>query len=433
MQDSYGLDIATTLPPHSVQLEQHILGCLLIEPDAGIQCLNRLVPKDFYRTAHQEIFSVVKYLFSRGVEPNIISVSETLSETGGLDIAGGRDYINQLAISALYSKGTFDYSVDSLKDKALSRNLIDTHYRCLQQAYELSGKEALQVVQAKLNGLVTESTEQKDRPLDEILDGALNNIRTFGECNGVTGYKSGLFALDGLISGLVPTELIILGARPNMGKTTLAINIASNVAIQEAMPVVFFSIETKDEKIGERFLKSIAKTENDMVALYQAANVLKQTSLVILDRPFLTLADIRVDVMKAVSEYGQIGLVVIDYLQLITMPGYESRTLEVAAISKSVKQIAREFNVPVLCLSQLSRKVEDRQDKRPINSDLRDSGSIEQDADCILMLYRDEIYNDNTNKSGIAEVLVTKNRNGPTGDIELYFRPSQNVFLNKYL
>lgn len=434
MQADYGLDTSTALPPHSVQLEQNILGCLLSMTEAPVQCLNKLSEGDFYRTAHQVIFRAIKTLFDLNVEPSVVSVPEWLRDNALLDVACGIGYINDLACSAVYTKSTFEYSVESLKDKSLSRKLIDTHYRCLNKAYELTGKEALEEIQADIIGLATDSSQHQDRTLDEILSDALAGIQAAKESSGIVGVRTGFNDVDRVIGGMVPGEMLILGARPNMGKTTLAINIASHIAMKEALPVLFFSIETKDVSIGQRFLKSVGRTENDPVALGKACEQLSKTRLQILDRPLLTLADIRVDVMKALSQFGNIGLVVIDYLQLITHHGYDNNKVqEVSAISKGLKHIAREYNVPLLCLSQLSRAVESRQDKRPISSDLRESGGIEQDADVIMMLYREEYYNKEAKRPGIADVLVTKNRNGATGDIELLFRPSQNVFLSKLL
>lgn len=447
------------IPPHSMEAEQALLGALLLDGDALNRVVELLKPADFYATHHQYIYDAALDLFNRNEPIDIISVSETLNEKlvrdgrgrpteeNQLDAAGGRAYINDLAIGTL-STANIQWYAQKIRDYALLRKLISVGGRIGELAFaELEAKDAVD----KAQSLVFEMA-QTGMPMDlshirDVLPTTFAQIEERCENKGsLMGISCGFYELDTMLSGLQRSDLLILAARPSMGKTAFCLNIASHVALREKKPVLIFSLEMSKEQLVTRILCSEAEmdaqklrtghiTEQDFGKLSRAMGLLGDAPLYIDDTAGMTIMELRAKARKLKAEAGDIGLIVIDYLQLMegsggSGGGGDNRVQVISAISRGLKGIAREIKAPVIALSQLSRAVESRPDKRPMLSDLRESGSIEQDADVVFFIYRDEYYNPQSEKPGIADIIVAKQRNGPVGQVELLFRNNWTKFLN---
>ncbi|MEB3245108.1 MAG: replicative DNA helicase [Vampirovibrionales bacterium] len=439
------------VPPYSDDAEQAVLGGLLLEPEALAHVADLLSASAFYRKPHRLIYQAILALFDRGDPVDIVTVSEWLNDRGELERVGGRDLINHLALSVV-TTANIGYYAQIVADKALLRKLIKVGGQITQAAFEEDDAEtALDKAQQALFQIVQQNTVSDLMHIRDILPTSFTQIEERHQNKGtLMGTPTDFYDLDTYLSGLHPSDLIILAARPSMGKTAFSLNLATNVAIKAQKPVLIFSLEMSKEQMVSRMLCSVAEidaqrirtgeiTEMDFHRLRKAMCELGEAQIYIDDSAGLTVMDLRARarkmMMESASTHGTegIGLIVIDYLQLMegrSGGGGDNRVQEISAISRGLKSLARELKVPVIALSQLSRAVESRQDKRPMLSDLRESGAIEQDADVVMFIYRDEYYNPESPTPGVADIIIAKQRNGPVGTVSLLFRNSITKFLN---
>jgi replicative DNA helicase len=433
------------LPPQNIEAEGSIISAILIDNDALLDVIEALGPEDFYRTAHQKIYAAITDLFDKAEPIDLVTLANKLKEKGELEAIGGASYLARLVDTVPLAVNARHYA-KIVHDKASLRRMIEKANAILKRCFEERG-EAEDVIDFA-ESAVFEISEQKARqsfyPLSKII---LGNIETLEEKQGnrslVTGVTTGFTQLDTMTSGLQNADLIILAARPSMGKTALALNIARNAAVDAGVPVAVFSLEMSKEQLSLRMLCAEARIDSsrlrggffsmeDWHRLTDAAGVLSECPIYIDDSPSLSAMEIRAKARRLKMDKN-IGLVIIDYLQLMQgRASAERRDLEISEISRGLKALAKELDLPVMALSQLNRMLEQRTDKRPRLSDLRESGALEQDADVVAFIYRDEVYNkdeDNPNR-GTAEILLSKQRNGPTGDIYLSFLNSFTRFEN---
>lgn len=437
------------LPPHSLESEQALLGGVLFSPDAFNKVIELLKPDDFYRGPHKHIYEAMQDLYDKSEPIDIITVSEMLNDKGLLDVAGGRPYLMDLAMNVATAEN-ITYYAKIIRNKSLLRALITAGNDIASSCYETNDAEqaidqAQQAIfQIAQHGMPNDLTHIKD-----ILPTSFEQIEERCSNRGsLMGVSTGFYDLDTYTSGLQKSDLIILAARPSMGKTAFCLNIVTHVALREQKPVLVFSLEMGKEQLVLRMLCAEAEidaqkirtgemADHDFPKLTQAMGKLGDAPIFIDDTPGMTVMEMRAKARKVQMEAGgDLGLIVIDYLQLMQGSsggggGSEAnRAQEISAISRGLKGLARELRVPVMALSQLSRAVESRQDKKPMLSDLRESGAIEQDADLVMFIYRDEYYNKDTERPGTADIIIAKQRNGPVGDISLLFRNSITRFLN---
>ena len=433
------------IPPQSIEAEESLLSGILIDNNTLLDIIDIISPEDFYRSAHQKIFSGIVELFSKNEPVDLVTLTNALKERGNLEEIGGATYLATLVDTVPLAVNAKHYA-KIVHDKASLRRLIERANEIAKQCFEDRGNvdEIIDFAESSIFEISKNKHKQAFYPISEIIDG---NIETLEERQGnkalVTGIPTGFTRLDNLISGLQKSELIILAARPSMGKTALALNIARNAAVDANVPVAIFSLEMSKEQLSMRLLCSEARIDSsrlrggffsmeDWRKLTDAAGVLSDTSIFIDDTPDISGMEIRAKARRLKME-KDIGLVIIDYLQLMKgRMSAERRDLEISEISRSLKALAKELDVPVMALSQLNRMLEQRNDKQPRLSDLRESGALEQDADVVAFIYRDEIYNsdDNNPKKGTADILIRKNRNGPTGEATLTFLDSYTRFEN---
>ncbi len=448
MPSDPGLALVESLvPPNSVESEQAVLGGILFSPDSFNKIAELVRPDDFYRGPHKHIFEVMSDLYSRGEPIDIITVSELLNDKEMLDAAGGRPYLMDLAMSVATTENIVYYS-KIIRNKSLLRQLITAGNEIAGSGYEMhAAEEAIDKAQAQIFEIAQHGTPNDLSHIKDILPTSFNQIEERCANKGsLMGVGTGFYDLDAYTSGLQKSDLLILAARPSMGKTAFCLNIVTHVALREHRPVLVFSLEMGKEQLVLRMLCAEAEIdaqkirtgemgEHEFAKLNQAMGKLGDAPIYIDDTPGLTVMEMRAKARKVQMESGEdIGLVVIDYLQLMSGPsssGNESnRTQEISQISRGLKGLARELKAPVMALSQLSRAVESRQDKKPMLSDLRESGAIEQDADLVMFIYRDEYYNKETERPGTADIIIAKQRNGPVGEVELLFRHNITRFLN---
>ena len=423
--------IAERIPPQNIDAERSTLGSMFLEKEAIEKGLELLEAESFYREAHRVIFEVVLHLHNHGEPVDIITVSEELKRRNMLEKVGGIPYLTALA-NAVPTAANIEYYAKIVAEKALLRLIINTATEIVRLGYEGSDevdsildqaeKQIFQIAQKRhVKGYVS---------LKSILIDTFERIEVLYESKGgVTGLGTGFKDLDRMTAGLQPSDLIILAARPSMGKTTFALNLARNAAVEYKAPVIVFSLEMSKEQLALKLLCSEAGVDNqrirtgtlrdeDWPRLSHALGRLSEANLYIDDTPGITVFDIRAKARRIKAE-GGLGLIVIDYLQLMQSRGRsENRQQEVSEISRSLKALARELEVPVISLSQLSRAVEQRTDKTPSLADLRESGSLEQDADIVAFLYREDYYNKETDKKGITDLIIAKQRNGPVGTVD---------------
>ncbi len=434
------------LPPHSVEAEQSVLGGLMLDNDAWLQVSERLSATDFYRRDHADIFRGVESLANDGKPYDIITLAEWLDSHGLLETSGGLAYLAQLADNTPTAANIAAYA-DIVRDRAVLRALIRAGTEIAESAFRTEGRSTNELIDAA-ERTVFQIAERESRgragfrPIRELLVSALDRIdQLFQQDNPITGVATGYYELDGMTSGLQPADLVIVAGRPSMGKTAFAINIAQNVATKAGLPVAIFSMEMPSEQIAMRMLSSLGRidqhkvrtgklADDDWPRLTHAVGILSEVKLFIDDTPALTPGDLRARCRRLAREHG-LSMIVIDYLQLMQVPGTnENRATEISEISRSLKALAKELNVPVIALSQLNRSLEQRSDKRPVMSDLRESGAIEQDADLIMFIYRDEVYNEDSTDKGVAEIIIGKQRNGPIGTRKLRFFGEYTTFDN---
>lgn len=431
------------VPPQNLEAEQSVLGALMLEPEAGSSVFEILQPDDFYRDNHRLIFVAVRDLFERGNPVDLVTVAETLRQSGRLEQVGGIATISQIARS-VPSAVNVDYYARIVAEKSLLRQLIRTAGRIAEKGYE-PGEEAQSLIEEAEKMIMDLSQRQTKDGFESIRNILLSTFEKiemlYANKGSLTGVPTFFAELDRMTAGWQPSDLIIIAARPSMGKTALVLNMAQNAAVRANVPVAVFSLEMSKEQLVQRMLCSEAMVDQQRVRtgdlldtdwpkLTRAVGPLSEASIFIDDTVGISLAELRSKARRLKMEQG-LGLIVIDYLQLMTVGRKsESRQQEVAQISRGLKGIARELSVPVIALSQLNRGVEQRQDKRPIMSDLLESGAIEADADVISFIYRDEYYNPESDKKGIAEIIIAKHRNGPVGAVELGYLKEFTKFVN---
>ena len=426
------------VPPHSVEAEQAVLGGLMLENSEWDNVVDILLPEDFYRPEHQLIFQVMIKQSEASRPIDVVTLVESLDSLNELEAAGGLDYLSDLASG---SRGTANIKAYSeiIRERAIFRRLISVANRIADNGYNPSGKMASEVLDEAEREVFNISDERPQDsgpvPINPLLEKALDRIDELAGSDGnLTGVGSGYKDLDALTSGWQKSDLVIVAGRPSMGKTAFAMNLVEHAVINYDKPVLVFSLEMPSESLIFRLLSSIGRidqtklrtgklSEDDWPSFNKAAKALKDRPLFIDDSPSVSPTEMRARARRIAREHdGQLGMVVVDYLQLMQIKGTnENRVTEISAISRSLKQLAREFDCPVIALSQLNRGLEQRPNKRPVMADLRESGAIEQDADLITFIYRDEVYNEDTPDKGVAEVIIGKHRNGPIGTVRLSF------------
>ena len=431
-------------PPHNIQVEQSLLGVMLLSRDAIASALEVAEAAHFYRPAHQHVFDAITSLYGAGDEADVVTVADLLDRNDLLQGMGGSAMLLDLQAQAPAVTGAKKYA-EIVRENALLRRLISVGNEIAEIAYDRPEDVVKAVDQAEhmvfevAQGRASDSMADMRTLVEQSLD-RLEMLYERGE--GITGTPTGFVDLDDLLSGMQPNALYVIGARPAMGKTSFALNIASHAAVEGNRPVLVFSLEMGQLELSQRMLCSESRVdsknmrdgrldETDWTKISHGVARLSEAPIWIDDNPSLTVMDIRGRARRLKSQVGDLGLIVIDYIQLMTgRSGAESRQVEISEISRNLKVLARELEVPVVGLSQLSRTLESRQDKRPMLADLRESGAIEQDADVVMFLYRDEVYNPESQDQGIAEIIIAKHRNGPTDTIRLAFLPQYTRFAN---
>ena len=436
------VDELRKIPPQQIEAEQSLLGGLLIDNDGLPQALEVLKGDEFYREAHRVIYAAVQDLFERAEPVDLVTIAALLAERNELEAVGGATYLASLANTVPSAANISSYA-RIVNEKALLRRLIQAANEICASAYG-GGKDVeaiLDQAEAAIFGITESRIRNSYFSLKEVIKKSIETIERFQEYRDVvTGVPSHFADLDKLTAGFQKSDLIILAARPSMGKTAFALNIARNAAV-EGVPVGVFSLEMSKEQLAMRLLCSEARVDSHKIRtgflsqqecakLLAAAGALTDAPIYIDDTANISPLELRAKARRMMADRG-LGMVVVDYLQLMKgRENAERREQEISEISRSLKGLAKELNIPVIALSQLNRKVEDRHDKRPMLSDLRESGAIEQDADVIMFLYRDEVYNKGTSEPGVAEVNIGKQRNGPTGGVKLAFIGSYTRFEN---
>ena len=437
---------ALKVPPHSIEAEQAVLGGLMIDNEAWSNVVERLNSDDFYRRDHASIFRALEMLANDSKPFDVVTLGDWLGERGQLQDVGGMAYLGELAENTPSAANIAAYA-DIVRQRSILRGLISAGTQIVESAFRTEGRNPDELLDLA-ESLVFEIAERESkgrrgfRPIKELLVDALERIDLlFQRDNPITGVATGFYELDNMTSGLQKSDLVIIAGRPSMGKTAFAINIAQHAAIKEELPVAVFSMEMPSEQLAMRMMSSLGRidqhkvrtgrlSDDDWPRLTHSVGILSEAKMFIDDTPALTPSDLRARCRRLAREHG-IGLVVIDYLQLMQVPGTkENRATEISEISRSLKALAKELSCPVIALSQLNRSLESRQDKRPVMSDLRESGAIEQDADVIMFIYRDEVYNEDSADKGIAEIIIGKQRNGPIGSRKLRFFGEYTSFEN---
>ncbi|PLS15770.1 replicative DNA helicase [Bacillus sp. M6-12] len=432
------------LPPQNIEAEQAVLGAIFLEPSSLIQASEALIPEDFYRSAHQKIFNVMLKLNDNGKAVDLITVTEELAASKTLEEVGGISYLTELA-GSVPTAANIEYYAKIVEEKSLLRRLIRTATTIAQDGYSREDEVDGLLSEAEKN--IMEVANRKNagafQNIKDVLVRTYDNIEVLTNRKGdVTGIPTGFAELDRMTAGFQRNDLIIVAARPSVGKTAFALNIAQNVATKTEENVAIFSLEMGAEQLVMRMLcaegninaqnlRTGSLTDEDWRKLTMAMGSLSNAGIYIDDTPGVRIGDIRSKCRRLKQEQG-LGMILIDYLQLIQGNGRsgENRQQEVSEISRSLKALARELQVPVIALSQLSRGVEQRQDKRPMMSDIRESGSIEQDADIVAFLYRDDYYDKESENKNIIEIIIAKQRNGPVGTVSLAFVKEYNKFVN---
>ncbi|MGB2427389.1 MAG: replicative DNA helicase [Alteromonas sp.] len=436
------------IPPHSIEAEQSVLGSMLIAPESWDTVTEIIGSDDFYNRAHQTIFIAVLDLLKHNLPVDLITVSEQLEKHDKLEEAGGFAYLAELAKNTPSAANVAAYA-QIIKERAITRELIGVAHNIAEVGFNPEGRnsaELLDLAESKVFEIAEKRTGENEGPkdIDKVLGKTVDRLEALVKSGKeVTGVTTGFQDLDKKTSGLQPSDLIIVAARPSMGKTTFAMNLCENAMMAEDKPVLVFSLEMPSEQIMMRMLASLSRVDQTKIRTAQLddtdwsrisrtmAMLKEKNNLWVDDSSGLTPMDVRTRARKIARENGGLSLIMVDYLQLMRVPSLaDNRTLEIAEISRSLKALAKELEVPVVALSQLNRSLEQRADKRPVNSDLRESGSIEQDADLIMFIYRDEVYHENSEYKGVAEIIIGKQRNGPIGTSRLTFQGQFSRFDN---
>lgn len=438
--------VSLKVPPHSIDGEQSVLGGLMLDNSCWDTVSNLVSAADFYRKDHRLIFQAMETLTEKNEPMDVVTLSEALDNLKQLDAVGGLAYLGELANNTPTASNIKAYAT-IVHERATLRQLIHVSHEIADSCFNPEGRaghELLDDAERKVFQ-IAEARPKTGEPMGvkELLSKAVTRIDELSQSGGgITGLSTGFSDLDNLTSGLQPSDLVIVAGRPSMGKTTLAMNLVESAVIGGDQPVLVFSMEMPGDSLMMRMLASLGRidqgkvrtgqlTDDDWPRLTSAINLLHEKLLFIDDTPALTPTDMRSRARRIVREHGQLGLIAIDYLQLMRVAGSsENRVGEISEISRSLKALAKEFECPIIALSQLNRSLEQRPNKRPIMSDLRESGAIEQDADVIMFIYRDEVYNEDSPDRGRAEIIVGKQRNGPIGTINLAFNGKYTRFDN---
>ena len=429
--------------PHDIEAEQAVLGSLFFGQDAIMEAAEKLNENDFYAPAHKIIYAAIIELFSKNTAVDIVTLKSYLDEQNQTESIGGKDYIVALASSVSTWANLSDHITIVVK-KSLLRKLIKTSNTISSKSYEETEaiESILDYAEKEIFSIASQRSQEDFAHVKEVLVTAVQKLEELTKNKGkITGVETGFSDLDRKTQGLQPQDFILIAARPSMGKTAFALNVAQHAAVNKNVPTAIFSLEMSREQLVNRMIAAEAMLdsqklrsgdleEEDWIKIVHAISAISAAPIYINDTPGITALEIKTKCRKLKLEKG-LGLIFIDYLQLMSGGGRtESRQQEISEISRSLKALARELNVPVIALSQLSRAVEARADKRPMLSDLRESGAIEQDADVVTFLYRDEYYNPQTDKPGQAELIIAKQRNGPTGTVDLTWLSKYTKFAN---
>ena len=434
------------VPPQSVEAEQSVLGGLMLDNQRWDQIADKVHADDFYRKEHRLIFRAIAALCDESQPADVVTVSEWLEKNAELDAAGGLSYLGALANNTPSAANIVAYAA-IVRERALMRNLIRVANNVANSAYAPEGRSAGELLDAAEKHIMDISEQGAGRrggfqPLKTLLTGAVDRIdKLFRSDSPITGVSTGFADLDDKTSGLQPGDLVIVAGRPSMGKTSLAMNIAETAAVSQKLPVAIFSMEMPGEQLAMRMMSSLGRInahkvrtgkldDDDWPRLTHAIGLLADAPMFIDDTPAMTPLELRARARRLKREHG-LGMIVVDYLQLMQSPeAGENRATEISNITRSLKGLAKELSVPVIALSQLNRSLEQRPNKRPVMSDLRESGAIEQDADVIFFIYRDEVYNEDSQDKGTAEIIIAKQRNGPIGKVRLTFLGEYTRFEN---
>ena len=432
------------VPPHSIEAEQSVVGAILMDRDAITVAAEIICGDDFYQKAYGVIFDSVVELFNEGKPVDLITLQNRLREKAVPEEISSLEFVRDL-VTAVPTSANVKYYAEIVSEKATLRRLIKMNEAIADECYQ--GQEPLEVILERTEKQVFELVQNRGGngeyvPIKQVVLNALEKIEKASKSKGtVTGIPTGFIDLDYKTSGLQPSDLILVAARPSMGKTAFVLNIAQHVAFKQNRTVAIFSLEMSKEQLVNRLLamESHVDSQNmrtgnlkdeDWTKLVEGADIIGKSNLIIDDTPGISIAEMRSKCRKYKLEHN-LGIIMIDYLQLMSGSGKsDSRQQEISDISRSLKALARELNVPVIALSQLSRAVEQRPDHRPMLSDLRESGAIEQDADVVMFIYRDDYYHKDTEKKDIAEIIIAKQRNGPIGTVELVWLPRYTQFVN---
>ena len=428
------------VPPHSLEAEQAVLGGLMLDNNGFDDVSEIVTDVDFYRRDHRLIYSAMFQLAEQAKPFDVITLGEILDNSGVLDQAGGMAYLAELAKNTPSASNIKAYA-EIVRDRSVLRQMIQVSNEIAESAFDPQGRPTSQLLDEAERKVfaIAEQGAKKGGPqgIKAILKSTVDKIdELFSNEEALTGLSTGFTDLDAMTSGLQPSDLVIVAARPSMGKTTFSMNLVENAIIRTGKPALVFSMEMPSESIVMRMLSSLGRIdqtrirsgkleEEDWPRFNSAISMLAEQKLFIDDQGGLSPVEVRARARRVARDVGEIGMILVDYLQLMQVPGSESRVAEISEISRSLKGLAKEMNCPVVALSQLNRSLEQRPNKRPVMSDLRESGAIEQDADVIMFIYRDEVYNPDTEDKGVAEIIIGKQRNGPIGSLRL-------AFLGKY-
>ncbi|MGL4735485.1 MAG: replicative DNA helicase, partial [Enterovibrio sp.] len=423
-------------PPHSIEAEQSVLGGLMLDNERWECIADKVAGIDFYSRPHRLIFDGAKVLLDQGLPLDIITLSEYLEKRKELELVGGFSYLAELVKNTPSAANIGAYA-EIVRERAIIRSLISVAQEIAMSGYEPSGRnsaELLDLAESQVFKIAEQRSSESQGPqnIDSVLGKTLEKIELLlnTPSDGVTGVSTGFTDLNKKTAGLQPSDLIIVAARPSMGKTTFAMNLCENAALSQDKPVLIFSLEMPADQLMMRMLASLSRVDQTKIRTGQLVDedwarisssmglLTQKKNMYIDDSSGLTPTDVRSRARRIAREHGGLSLIMVDYLQLMRVPGMQdNRTLEISEISRSLKALAKELKVPVVALSQLNRSLEQRADKRPVNSDLRESGAIEQDADLIMFIYRDEVYHPESEYKGSAEIIIGKQRNGPIGSV----------------
>ena len=432
------------LPPHNLEAEAAVLGSVLINPESMNKIVEILEPDYFYSPQNKLIYEAVFTLYNQNKPTDVLSLAEYFRSRNKLDDIGGIEYLSELGLDNVLSSNV-EYYAQIIKENALKRKLVNAGSIIIEEVFKNPEAEvALEVAEKTIFDIAQQKSSQDVKLITNLLMETVEQLEfRFNNKGSYTGVPSGYYDLDAMLAGFQKSDLIILAARPSMGKTAFALNIAQNIGIEQHVPVLIFSLEMSASQLTQRILCSEAEidaqrartgelNEQEWEKIADVMNKLHEAPILIDDSSGVTLSDVRAKARRIKTKYPDLGLIIIDYLQLIEDKTIMDRNQAISGISRGLKSLARELNVPIISLSQLSRKVEDRTDKRPMLSDLRESGAIEQDADVVMFVHREEYYDkENPELKNKASIIIAKQRNGPVGSVDLLFFGSTTKFKNK--